>query len=188
MQSNDSIAGLMRRFRTGDREAADRLIELGYAELRRIAAAQIRKERPSGTWHTTVLVNELFLELRRIRQLQSRQDSSDDEERGAFFSLAATIMRRLLRSHMQLRRDRERSSGEAPIPAEADCEQALNELEHALHRLALIDERLRLVVEWKVYCGLTTGEISERLGKSERTVERYWSFARNWLTENYFGE
>ena len=57
------IRALMSRFRTGDRAAADALVDHFYPELRRIAAARMRSERLEHTWTPTVLVNELYLEL-----------------------------------------------------------------------------------------------------------------------------
>ena len=61
------IRSLMSRFRSGDRSAADALVDHFYPELRRIAAARMQTERLEHTWTPTVLVNELYLELVKNR-------------------------------------------------------------------------------------------------------------------------
>ena len=50
------------------------------------------------TWQPTALVNELYLELVKIKALHAR-DSDGDAEKSAFMALAAQIMRRLLIRH-----------------------------------------------------------------------------------------
>ena len=83
------IRSLMSRFRSGDRTAADALVEHFYPELRRIAAAKMQTERQEHTWTPTVLVNELYLELVNIKAL--RASGEDSSERDAFLRLAATL-------------------------------------------------------------------------------------------------
>src|ERR1041384_8136943 len=91
------IRSLMSRFRSGDRTAADELLVYFYPELRRLAAARMRMERQEHTWTPTVLVNELYLELVKIKAL--RAADQDSGEREAFLKLAGHIMRRLLIHH-----------------------------------------------------------------------------------------
>ena len=96
MEASLEIRSLMSRFRAGDRAAADALVAHFYPELRRIAAAKMRTERPEHTWTPTVLVNELYLELVKIKALRTSHE--DASERDAFLTLAGHIMRRLLDS------------------------------------------------------------------------------------------
>src|SRR3712207_4823815 len=91
------IRSLMSRLRSGDRAAADALVGLFYPELRRLAAARMQTERQEHTWTPTVLVNELYLELVKIKALRAAEE--DTSERDAFLKLAGHIMRRLLIHH-----------------------------------------------------------------------------------------
>jgi hypothetical protein len=94
----DTVARLMASFRKGDSEAAGRLVELFYPELRRIAAARMRTERMDHTLQPTAVVNQLYLELVKVKAL--RPASSDGpEEKTAFLGLAAFLMKRLLIHH-----------------------------------------------------------------------------------------
>ena len=87
----DRIAGLLKNLRSGSKEAAGQLVAAFCPELRRM-----RSERTPHTWQPTVLVNELYLELLKIRAIKTDDDGSDRE---AFLGLAAHIMRRLLIHH-----------------------------------------------------------------------------------------
>src|SRR5262245_27631443 len=94
----EMVARQMATLRQGGREAADQLVEWFYPELRKMAAARMRKERGNHTLQPTALVSELYLELVRVRRLQDR-GFNEEQERVAFFGLAGQIMRRLLIHH-----------------------------------------------------------------------------------------
>src|SRR5262249_3997071 len=95
----DTVSHLMADFRKGDRAAADRLVELLYPELRRLAAAKMKGERSEHTWQPTLLVNELYLALVKIKALKGGSDLSGDQEKAAFLGLAGHVMKRLLIEH-----------------------------------------------------------------------------------------
>src|SRR4051812_48120832 len=72
MSSNDSTAGgvdaaavtqALRAAGAGDPAASAKLLPLVYQELRRLAASQMRKERPGQTLQATALVHEAYLRL-----------------------------------------------------------------------------------------------------------------------------
>ena len=84
----DTVAELMVSFRHGDREAAGRLVEIFYPELRRIAAARMRAERLDHTLQPTALVHQLYLELVKVKALRSTSSGGADEK-SAFLGLAA---------------------------------------------------------------------------------------------------
>jgi RNA polymerase sigma factor (TIGR02999 family) len=178
-----TVASLMSGLRGGDPDAAARLVDLFYPDLKRLAAVQMAGERRNHTWQPTVLVNELYLELTRITALPTRS-SSDRPERDAFLGLAVFIMKRLLAHHARplpsrvKKADIDEASG-----LEALDEQALHEVEDLLRRLGAIDPRLRAVVEMKVFEGLSRKEIAKQLGCSVRTVARHWEFAQHWLQQ-----
>lgn len=171
----------MAEFRGGSPEAAGKLVDLFYPELRRMALNRMAGERVNHTWQPTVLVHELYLELTRVKALPAPAGAGADE-RAAFFGLAAFLMRRLLIHHSRplSKRLNKVEIGEAVGLAQSG-EQALQEIEDLLSRLQAIDPKLRLVVEMKAFEGLSREEIAQRLDCSVRTVARHWEFAQHWL-------
>jgi RNA polymerase sigma factor (TIGR02999 family) len=185
VQPGDDVSGLMRRFRQGDRQAAGKLFELFYPQLKQIAAGRMRMERAPHTWGPTALVNELYLELVKVRALGA--DGKDDPT--TFLKLSAWLMKRLLILHsrpLARRVDRE-SFDENGFPTESSA-VVLQELDDLLDRLAQIDPQLRAVVELRVFEGLTGDETADRLGCSPRTEARNWKFARAWLASAFEGQ
>jgi RNA polymerase sigma factor (TIGR02999 family) len=179
----ETVAGLMASFRSGNHEAAGRLVELFYPELRRIAAARMRAERPGHTLQPTAVVHQLYLELVKVKAL--RPASSDDaDEKAAFLGLAAYLMRQLLIHHARpLSKRAEKVELPELSDARAPATHSLVEIDDVLDRLAAINPALRRVVELRVFEGLTREEIASRMGCGTATVSRHWSFARNWLEQ-----
>ena len=175
----DTVPSLMRRFRQGDHGAAGSLVEMLYPQLKKLAAARMRSEANPHTWQPTVLVNELYLELVKLRALHGF--ATDEEERAAFLRLSAHLMRRLLIQHARPLARRVARQPLADFPQ--DGPESLLQIEDLLYRLAKVDPQLRTVVEMRVFEGLTVSEVADRMGCSERTVARSWTFARNWLAE-----
>jgi RNA polymerase sigma factor (TIGR02999 family) len=174
----------MAELRGGSPDAAGKLVELFYPELRRLAATRMLGERSNHTWQPTVLVNELYLELTRIKALPSGSTRESDDNKDAFFGLAAFLMRRLLVHHARPlpKRVMKVEIGEA-AGVSASGEQSLREIENVLSRLGSIDPKLRAVVEMKAFEGLSREEIAQRLDCSVRTVARHWDFAQHWLRQ-----
>ena len=173
------VTDLLLEMRGGDPQAMDLLFPLVYEELRHLAHAQLRRERPGHTLGTTGLVHETYLKLVDQTRTQWR-------DRGHFFRVASWAMRRILvdyaRSYGALRR----GGGHQRVPMDEDVPTAqrgetLIALDEALDRLAAVDERLSQVVECRYFGGLTAEETAETLGVSTRTVERDWVKARAWL-------
>jgi RNA polymerase sigma factor (TIGR02999 family) len=181
MVGDQHVAELMAELRRGNPAAAGHLVESFYPELKRLAAANMEREKPGHTWQATVLVNELYLELCRIRELKTASPRTPEEERRAFFGLAAHIMRRLLIAHARPVRKRVPVTGESALEELPDGEAAWRELGDLLCSLESIDPRLRQVVEMRVFEGLSVDQIAEQIGCSPRTVARQWNFARTWL-------
>ena len=183
----DTVARLMASFRNGDNEAAGRLVELFYPELRRIAAARMRSERSDHTLQPTAVVHQLYLELVKVKAL--RPAGSDGAgEKAAFLGLAAYLIKQLLIHHARplSKRAQKTELPELPGPR-SSAEHSLVEIEDALNRLAAINPALRRVVELRVFEGLTREEIAREMGCGTATVARHWSFARNWLEEALAG-
>lgn len=177
----------MTSFRNGDQAAAGRLVEIFYPELRRIAAARMRAERLDHTLSPTALVNQLYLELIKVKALRSSSSGGEDE-RAAFLGLAAYLMKRLLIHHARplSKRSEKTELPDFPTP-ESGTEQALLEIDDTLNRLAAINPALRRVVELRVFEGLTRDEIAREIGCGTATVARHWTFARNWLEDAFAG-
>lgn len=185
--SPGTVAVLMANFRQGDREAAGRLVELCFPELRRLAAAHMKSERAEHTWQPTVLVNEMYLQLVKVRSLAGGS-GVDEQEKAAFLGFAGHLMKRLLMHHARpLYRQAEKVEFDEGSASARLGMQSLGEVEEALSRLALIDPRCRIVVEMRVFEGLTKDEIAVQLGCSRRTVGNCWSFAKRWLQNEWMG-
>lgn len=177
-QASDSLASLMARFRNGDHEAAGALIEVLYPELKKLASSRMRSEPSGHTWQPTALINELYLQLVKIRGL--RAAGPDEEERTAFLNLSAYLMRRLLLRHARPMSKRV-SRGDLPDDLGGDSHESLVQIDDLLNRLGGIDPELRRVVEMRVFEGLTVAEVAQRTNSSERSIARSWAFARDWI-------
>lgn len=180
----------MRRFRGGDRQAAGELVDCLYPELHRIAASRMYRERQEHTWTPTVLVNELYLELVKIRAL--RPADVDASEREAFLRLSGFLMRRLLIHHA---RPLSKKANKVPLTEmspDLDLEEngveSLAAVEAMLDRLAAIDPKLRVVVELRIFEGRDSEEIAQTIGCSTRTLSTHWNFAKRWLQREFESE
>lgn len=183
--SAETVARLMRDLRDGSPAAKQELVRLLYPELRRVAASKMVRERVSHTLQPTALVNELYLELLKIRALPDR-GYSDDGERVAFLRLAGKLMDHLLIHHARRLSSRiERVELDDADDSSDSGVEPLHRVEEALVKLETIDPRLRAVVEMKVFEGLTSAEIARQLGCSPRTVVAAWTYARQWLQANW---
>ena len=183
----DTVALLMARFRNGDHEAAGQLVELFYPELRRIAAARMRSERPDHTLQPTALVHQLYLELVKIKALRPAASGGEDEK-AAFLGLAAYLMKQMLIHHARPLSKRAEKAELPDLPgSHSHTQHSLLEIDDVLSRLAAINPALRRVVELRVFEGLTREEIAREMGCGTATVARHWNFARNWLEEALAG-
>jgi RNA polymerase sigma-70 factor, ECF subfamily len=158
----------------------DRMLPVVYAELRRLAASYLRRERPGHTLQPTALVHEAYVRLIDQRQV-------DWSNRAQFMGLAAVMMRRILVNHARDRAAEKRGGGAEHVPLTLAGEGIgtvkvdVLELHDALTRLSESDPRKGQIVELKFFGGLTTDEIADTLSVSTATVERDWKFARAWL-------
>jgi RNA polymerase sigma factor (TIGR02999 family) len=151
-----------------------------YPELRRLAGALLRRERPDHTLQRTALVNELFVRVSR----RAHGVTSDDRR---FLALAAHEMRQILVDHGRAHRSLKRGGDVARVPLfDIDLgfspnEDAILDLNDALDRLGKLDPRYLSVVELKFFAGFTNAETAEILGVSDATVESIWQYSRLWL-------
>jgi RNA polymerase sigma factor (TIGR02999 family) len=176
----EDVTVLLSQLAKGNESAASKLIPLVYDELRRLAAAYMRRERPDHTLQPTALVNEAYLKLIEQREV-------DWHGRAHFFGIAAQVMRRILIDHARGHLRDKRGGGVSPVPLEEalvfspEQSSELVKLDEALQRLAKLDPRQGKIVELRFFGGLTVEQTAELLGISAKTVKRDWSVAKAWL-------
>lgn len=158
-------------------------MDLFYPELKRMAAGQMKGERSDHSWQPTLLVNELFLRMVKIKALRPAKADYLDE-RAAFLALAGQIMRRLLIEHA---RPLARKAKKLPVLEEllSKPDEPLLEVESILSQLGAIKPVIRTVVEMKVFEGQTAEQIAKQLGCATVTVHRHWQFARQWMATEW---
>jgi RNA polymerase sigma factor (TIGR02999 family) len=178
------VTGLLQRLRSGDAEAKERLFPMVYEELRQVARRALRRERPDHTLRPTELVHEAFLKLTGAE--------GGWQNRAHFLGVAARAMRQILVDHARRRLAGKRGGGMVATTLEdIGAEKGLPPeeilaLDSALERLELQDPRLRALVEYRFFGGLSDKEIAELLQVSERTVNRDWAKARAWLHKEVY--
>jgi RNA polymerase sigma-70 factor (ECF subfamily) len=178
--SPTEVSQLLLDWSNGDKAAFDRLTPLVYEELHRLAHRHMRLERPNHTLQTTALVNEAYVRLVDQRNLHWRN-------RAHFFSIASTLMRRILvdlaRAHSRAKRGggAVRVSLEEAAIVSQERAAELIALDEALTRFAAIDERKSKVVELRFFGGMSVEETAEALRLSPITIKREWSAAKAWL-------
>lgn len=174
-----AVTQWLKRWRAGDAKALDRMLPLIYAELRRLAAAQLRHEAAASTLQPTALVHEAYLKIVDASQVDWR-------DRTHFLALAARAMRQVLIEHARARQAAKRDGGERVTLGSVDTPDPRNSvdllaLDQALRQLAALDERKARVVELRAFGGLEFDEIGELLGVSRATLDRDFRSARAWL-------
>ena len=180
MASGGDVTQLLVAFRDGDRDAFDRLVPLVYDDLRRIARAQLRRDRVGKTLNTTGLVHEAYVRL-------VDQSRVNWEDRNHILAVCAVAMRRIVISNARRRAAAKRGGGERAVTFEEERvardegADRLLALDQALARLEKDEPRLARVVECRHFAGLSAQETADALGTSLRTVERDWTRARERL-------
>jgi RNA polymerase sigma factor (TIGR02999 family) len=171
------ITLLLRRWRVGDKDAESQLFELLSPELRKIAGYCFRRERANHTLQPTAILNEAFLRLAAIKNIEW-------QDRGHFLALAARVMRRLLIDYARSKPTVQFTPLE-DLPEPIHLDRTPREIQIALS--SLLDEleaesaQKRTIVDLKNVLGLTDEEVAEALGLPLRTVQREWHDARVWL-------
>jgi RNA polymerase sigma factor (TIGR02999 family) len=186
MADAGEITILLRDWRAGDPAAIEHLFELVYPQLRQIAGALFRGERPENLLQPTSVVNELFLKLIRQRSLRF-------EDREHFYSLSARLMRRVLVDHARSEGRQKRDHG-IPVPLHEDLAwidarpAEMMDLDRVLEELEQLDPRKCRMVELRFFLGFTSEETAELLNTSKATVDRELRFIRGWLYDRLHEE
>lgn len=180
MQDENEITELLNATRVGVGPAPDRLLELVYDDLRRLAANYMRNERPGHTLQATALVHEAFVRLVDWKSVTW-------ESRAQFFAVAAQVMRRVLVDHARSKGADKRGGGAQKIALDEavsfarDTDLSLLALEDALVRLEKTDRRQAKIVELRFFGGLSIEETAHVMDISITTIKREWTFARAWF-------
>lgn len=182
MSAGADITHLLDRAGGGDHQAWNRLVELVYPDLKRLARSAFVGSKGHHTLDTTALVHECYLRLERAE--------GAPRDRGHLMALAVRIMRQVLTDHARERLAAKRGAGapmldvdDVQIPDERQFE-LLVEIDAALDRLAQIEPRQARVFECRYFGGLNDADTALALDASPRTVRRDWDAARVWLAEN----
>lgn len=164
----------------GDPAAAEKLLELVYGELRRLAASKISREAPNQTLQPTALVHEAWLRLVGSSQLAF-------QNRAHFFSAAAEAMRRILIERARRKLTARHGGGYARVDFEQldlaapDTDQEILAVDEVLDEFARQHPVKAEVVKLRFFAGMTHEETAKVLGISEATARNYWTFARAWI-------
>jgi RNA polymerase sigma factor (TIGR02999 family) len=174
------VTGLLKAWSGGDQAALERLADQVYNELRRIARRYMRNERAGNTLQTTALVNEVYLRLVDVKNV-------DWQQRTQFFAIAAQMMRRILVDAARARGSYKRGGGAIKVNVEEAVvlsparDSSLVALDEALETFSKLAPRQAKVVELRYFGGLSEEETAAALKISPRTVRRDWDFAKSWL-------
>ena len=187
-ETGQRVTAFLRAWSAGDPDAGDRATTLLYRELRRRAAAQLRRERRDHTLQPTALVHEVYIRL-------ASQHPGCWQSRTQFLAIASQMMRRILVDRARARLADKRSgrwmqvaledAGSVPL---LPRDVTLLDLDAALDRLSALDARKSRIAELRFFGGLSTEEMGDVLQLSPRTVERDWQAARAWLFRALSGQ
>ena len=189
--SNRPVAGaavsevtrILSAIEEGDPQAAEQLLPLVYDELRRLAAAQMAREKPGQTLQATALVHEVYIRLVDVDKAQHWNS------RRHFFAAATEAMRRILVERARTRKcskrggRRERLSLDDLTVASPQRPDELLALDEALPRLAAVEPQAAELVHFRYFGGQTMSEAADLLGLSLRSTHRLWAYAKAWLLQ-----
>lgn len=187
MSEAGHVTQILSAIEQGDSKAAEELLPLVYAGLRRLAAQKMAQEKPGQTLEATALVHEAYV------RLVDGEHRRKWDSRGHFFAAAGEAMRRILVENA--RRKQSLKGGGQFARSDVDeagfaAPQASDDLlavDEALSQLETVDEEAARLVKLRYFTGLTIPQAAEVLGISPRTADRLWAYARAWLREEIRG-
>jgi RNA polymerase sigma factor (TIGR02999 family) len=180
------ITALLHDWKSGDASAAERLANLAYPELRRIAMRHCRRENRSSTMQCTAVVHEAWLRM-------AQQQDACWTDRTHFFAFVSRLMRSILIDYARAKKSKKRGGGALQFSlADSDAissppEIEVLELNAALEELERLDPMQGRIVELRYFSGLSIPETADALGISESTVKREWTVAKTWIRRRLVG-
>ena len=179
------VTRLLKEWGGGDKDALNELMPVVYQQLRKLASICLRSERPDHTLRATALVHEAYLRL--IEADVAWQD------RVHFFAVSARLLRRILVDHAKAGKRQKRGGGAENIVLDEavmigpQTTSGIIELDLALQRLAVLDQRKSDMIELLCFGGLTYDEAAAALKVSPATVHRELKLAKAWLHRELTG-
>src|SRR5262245_22348337 len=138
----------------GDPNAAEKLLDVVYEDLRRLAASKMAREAPGQTLQPTALVHEAWLRL-------VGANNAKFENRAHFFSAAAEAMRRILIDRARRKLTQRHGGGfqrvdweGQELPAQ-DADQQLLAVHEVLDKFASQHPAEAEVVKLRYFAGMT---------------------------------
>lgn len=180
MKAREDITQLLLAASAGNREASDELLPAIYDELKRRAAALMRREREDHTLQPTALVHDAFLQLIEVQ-------SVDWKSRAHFFAVASQLMRRILVDHARARMADKRGGGRTLVPIDEEPGLSVTRdtdvlaIDEALRKLAALNPRHAEIVSMRFFGGLSVQEVAAVLDTPKRTLEAEWTLIKAWL-------
>jgi RNA polymerase sigma factor (TIGR02999 family) len=177
----------------GDPHAAEQLLPLVYAELRKLAAQKMAQEKPGQTLEATALVHEAYLRLVLSGGGRSPEPQRWDS-RGHFFAAAAEAMRRILIERARKKKQRKRGGDRIRVDLDdanlvsSTSPHDLLMIDDAIDKLAQEDEQAAQLVKLRYFAGLSIEEAAEALGLARSSAYEHWAYARAWLYDELFGK
>jgi RNA polymerase sigma factor (TIGR02999 family) len=173
------LTRLLQRIQAGEPEALNEVIPLVYNELKRLAAAHLRREGGAEPLQTTELVHEAFLRLAGSRQPAY-------ESRAHFYGIASRLMRQILVDAARAKASEKRSAAaEVALADVAEIgvqpQRTLLAIDDALNELARTDSLKVKLIEMRYFGGMTAEECAEHLAMSVHVVRREMRLAKAWL-------
>ncbi len=172
------VTHILNQIESGDPSAAEQLLPLVYAELRKLAAAKLAQEMPGQTLQATALVHDAYLRLVDVGHTQHWNS------RGHFFAAAAEAMRRILVDQARRKQAFKRGGQAHRVALDAVDSGAtapdheLLDIDEALTRLAAEDPQAARLIQLRYFAGLSIEDAAELIGISRSTAYEHWSYAR----------
>ncbi len=169
--------------KSAGQRATERLFELVYDDLRRIAVSYLRDQRPGHTLQPTAIVHEAYIKLVNLEEVSW-------VNRAQFLSVASRVMRHVLVDHARRRAAQKRGGGGQPMVLNSSVVDPRSEghlellaLDQALGRLSAESERVGRVAEMRIFADMSSREIAAAEAVTERTIAADWLMARTWLAK-----
>jgi RNA polymerase sigma factor (TIGR02999 family) len=176
----NEVTRILSAVEQGDPHAAEQLLPIVYDELRKLAAANLAREKPGQTLQPTALVHEAYV------RLVDQDKEQPWDNRGHFFAAAAEAMRRILVENARRKKSIKRGGHLKRVELDEDFTRnsspdVLLALDDALAKLARLDPVKAELVKLRCFAGLSHQEAARALGISRPTADRYWVYAKTRL-------
>lgn len=152
-----------------------------YAELRRIATANMARLPGGNTLQPTALVHEAWLRL-------GGSEKASWQSRAHFLAAAAEAMRHILIDRARQRSSMRHGGGQQrvdvehiDIPIDTEDDERLLAINAAVDKLTVEHPQIAELVKLRCFVGLEVSEAARALNIPRATAYRRWEFARTWL-------